>query len=117
MSGFFLLDPKTVLVIIVLGSLSMSIGLLIASFGYLKQAAEVRGWAWANLFLTGGWLWVGPLRDFIPVPISIIAGNFSRKALRKLRNSWKISLPGQDPNEGKSLSNLDSSILFRSLNL
>ncbi|WP_108978207.1 sensor histidine kinase [Leptospira ryugenii] len=69
------LDPKTIIVINTLGSLFMSIGCFVASYGQLGRLIYVRMWAYGTLVQCLGWIVQGVLRGIIPDIISISFGN------------------------------------------
>lgn len=69
------IDPKTVIIINVLGCLLMSLGLWVVSLAYFKRDRYVKEWAIATLFQALGWMIVGALRGILPDWISIGFGN------------------------------------------
>ncbi len=69
------LDVRTIMFVIILGSMVMSAGLFSVSRGYLGQMRGVSRWALATLIQTAGWIIVGALRGVLPDVISIVIGN------------------------------------------
>jgi signal transduction histidine kinase len=69
------LDPRTIIFIIIIGSLLMSGAMFAVTRGYLGQVAGVKRWAKATLILGFGWLISGVLRGVIPEAISVTLGN------------------------------------------
>ncbi|MES2297586.1 MAG: ATP-binding protein [Pseudomonadota bacterium] len=70
------LDPRTIIVIIIVGSLMMSGGMYVVTRGYLAQMRAVSHWAGATLVQALGWIVSGALRGVLPDTLSIVAGNF-----------------------------------------
>jgi signal transduction histidine kinase len=69
------LDPRSVLIIIIIGSLLMSGGMFAVARGYLGQVSGVQRWARATCMLGLGWIVSGVLRGMIPETLSIVLGN------------------------------------------
>ncbi len=69
------IDPRTILIVNLLGCLIMSFGLWTASIAFFKRAKFVKEWAIATLVQAFGWAVTGALRGVIPDGISIIGGN------------------------------------------
>lgn len=69
------LDVRTIMFVIIIGSLLMSAGLFSVARGYMGQVHGVSRWARATLIQTLGWIIVGVLRGVIPDVISIVLGN------------------------------------------
>ncbi|MDF3822111.1 HAMP domain-containing sensor histidine kinase [Leptospira sp. 96542] len=69
------IDPKTIIVVNVVGSLLMSLGLWSASKGYFSSLIAVKSWSIATFMQAVGWFVLGVLRTIIPEWISIALGN------------------------------------------
>ncbi len=69
------LDPRTIIIMVIIGSLLMSGAMFAVARGYLGQVAGVKRWAKATLILGLGWLVSGVLRNMIPEALSITLGN------------------------------------------
>jgi CheY-like chemotaxis protein/nitrogen-specific signal transduction histidine kinase len=69
------LDPRTIMMMNVIGTLLMGLSLFVVSRGYLGQIKGVNEWAVATLIQSLGWLIAGALRGSIPDIISIVLGN------------------------------------------
>ncbi len=65
------LDPRTIIVVNIAGTLLMSAGLFIVSRSYLTQMNAIRRWAGASLLHGIGWI-LYSLRDFAPSVITIV---------------------------------------------
>ena len=65
------LDPRTIIVVNIAGTLLMSAGLFIVSRSYLTQMSAIRRWAGASLLHGIGWI-LYSLRDFAPPVVTII---------------------------------------------
>lgn len=68
-------DPKTLIMMNIIGTLLMSLSLFAVSKGYLAQIKGVTKWATATLIQSFGWLIMGALRGIVPDFISIVIGN------------------------------------------
>ena len=95
------LDPQTIIMMNIIGTLLMSISLFVVSRGYLAQIKGVTKWATATLIQSFGWLFVGALRGIIPEIISVVLGNgllllclglylniFEEFSNKKIHNFW-----------------------------
>lgn len=69
------LDPRTIMVMNIIGTLLMGLSLFVVTRGYLGQIKGIHKWAIATLLQSLGWLVVGGLRGVIPDVISIAGGN------------------------------------------
>ena len=69
------IDPKTIIIINLIGSFCTGLGLYFASRGQLGRLKEVRNWAFATLIQCAGWLVYGVLRNILPYHLSLIVGN------------------------------------------
>jgi signal transduction histidine kinase len=69
------LDVRTIMFVIIIGSMLMSAGLFSVSRGYLGQVRGVFRWAVATAIQAAGWIIVGVLRGVIPDVLSIVLGN------------------------------------------
>jgi PAS domain S-box-containing protein len=69
------LDPRTVIFIIVIGSLLMSSGLFAVTRSHLGQVRGLSRWAAATAVQMCGWIVFGILRPVLPELISIVIGN------------------------------------------
>ena len=69
------LDVRTIMFLIIIGSVLMSAGLFSVSRGYLGQVRGVFRWAVATTIQALGWIIVGVLRGVIPDAVSIVLGN------------------------------------------
>jgi signal transduction histidine kinase/ActR/RegA family two-component response regulator len=69
------LDPRTIMVMNIIGTLLMGLSLFVVTRGYLGQIKGIHKWGIATLIQSLGWLVAGGLRGLIPDIISIVAGN------------------------------------------
>jgi hypothetical protein len=69
------LDPRTIIIMNIIGTLLMSLSLFAISRGHLAQIQGVKRWSAATLVQSIGWLVVGALRGILPDFISIVVGN------------------------------------------
>lgn len=69
------LDARTVVLIIIVGSLLMGSALLMVGRGYLGQVRGLTQWAYATLLQGLGWIISGALRGVIPDLVSVVLGN------------------------------------------
>ncbi|MEN9868230.1 MAG: hypothetical protein RL748_3820 [Pseudomonadota bacterium] len=69
------IDPRSVVYIIIIGSLLMSGGMFAVARGYLAQVPGVQRWAKATLMLGLGWIVSAALRGVIPEVVSVVLGN------------------------------------------
>lgn len=95
------LDPQTIIMMNIIGTLLMSISLFVVSRGYLAQIKGVTKWATATMIQSFGWLFVGALRGIVPEVISVVLGNgllllclglylniFEEFSNKKIHNFW-----------------------------
>lgn len=68
------LDPKTIILTIIVGNLLMSCGLYLIARVYAGQMLGVSRWARACLIQAMGWIVVGALRGVLPDVLSIVLG-------------------------------------------
>ena len=69
------LDVRTIMFVIIIGSLLMSAGLFSVARGYQGQVRGMTRWAVATICQAIGWIVVGVLRGVIPDVLSIVLGN------------------------------------------
>lgn len=69
------LDPRTIMMMNIIGNFLMGLSLFVISRGYLAQIRGINKWAIATLLQSAGWITVGVLRGLIPDILSIIIGN------------------------------------------
>lgn len=69
------LDPRTIIFLIILGSMLMSVGMFAVARGYLGQVRGLSQWARATAIQVVGWIVIGVLRGAIPDVVSIVLGN------------------------------------------
>lgn len=69
------LDPRTIMVMNIIGTLLMGLSLFVVTRGYLGEIKGIHKWAVATLLQSLGWLVTGGLRGVIPDVISITAGS------------------------------------------
>lgn len=70
------LDARTVVILLIIGNLLMSCGILAVSRGYLGQIPELARWARATLIQMLGWILFGFLRNVLPDFVSVVVGGF-----------------------------------------
>lgn len=68
-------DPRTVMMMNLIGTLLMSVSLYAVSRGYLAPIKGITKWATATLLQSLGWFITGALRGTIPDILSIVVGN------------------------------------------
>ncbi|MFZ6751109.1 PAS domain-containing sensor histidine kinase [Undibacterium sp. Ren11W] len=71
------LDPRTLILITIIGTFLMSGGLFAVTRGYLGAIPELNRWAWATLLQALGWTIFGALHGVLPELVSILVGNCS----------------------------------------
>jgi PAS domain S-box-containing protein len=69
------LDPKTIIMMNIVGTLLMSLSLFIVARGYLGQIKGITKWSIATLIQSLGWIILSVLRDKVPEIISVVLGN------------------------------------------
>ena len=70
------LDPRTMVVVIILSTLLIGIGLLVVTRGYLGEVTGAYQWALATFIQSFGWFITGFLRGRMPEVISAVFGPF-----------------------------------------
>lgn len=68
------LDARTIVILLILGNLLMSGGLLAVARGYLGQVPGMSRWAMATLVQMLGWALFGVFRPVLPEIVSVAAG-------------------------------------------
>ena len=69
------IDAKTIIMMNIVGTLLMSLSLLVVSRGHLGQIKGINKWAAATLIQSLGWIILSVLRDRVPEIISVVVGN------------------------------------------
>ena len=69
------LDPRTIMVMNIIGTLLMGLSLFVVTRGYLGQVKGIHKWGIATLIQSLGWLVAGGLRGVIPEIVSVVVGN------------------------------------------
>lgn len=69
------LDPRTIIFLIIIGTMLMGGGLMVVARGYLGEIQGASRWAKATLIQSLGWIVVGALRGVLPDVVSIVVGN------------------------------------------
>ncbi|MES2590854.1 MAG: ATP-binding protein [Bacteroidota bacterium] len=68
-------DPRTVMMMNLIGTMLMSVSLYAVSRGYLAPIKGITKWATATLLQSLGWFITGGLRGIVPDIFSIVIGN------------------------------------------